>query len=95
MNSLRWASILLLALAGAAGAGVAWQRQSAAVLEAELALLRDEKRELLRLRDDNQRLRKAELPAAVIEQQRADHAALVRLRAEIEAMRTRLEKRAP
>lgn len=95
MNSLRWISTLLLALAVAAGVGVVWQRQAAAALQAELGWLRDENRELVRLRGENERLRTAGLPAAEMEQRRADHAAIVRLRAEIEAMRVRLEKRAP
>jgi Tfp pilus assembly protein PilN len=93
LSAHRWLSIALLALALVAGAGFALQRQSAAALQEEIALLRDEQRQLARLRADNERLRAAETPAVEVERLRADRAALVRLRTEIEEMKTRAEKR--
>ncbi len=85
----------MLALAAVAGVSFALQRQSAAALQQEIALLRDNERKLALLRAENERLRAAQTPAAELERLRADRAALLRLRTEIEAMRARAEKRAP
>ncbi len=93
MAALRWLSALLLALAVVAGASWWLQRQATAQLRGELALLRDEQRELARLRAENQRLAAA-LPAAVeLERLRADHAAVLQLRAEIDRARDALQAR--
>lgn len=85
----------LLALAGVAGAGFALQRQAAAALREEIALLRDEQRALVRLRAENEKLQSAQPPAAEVERLRADRLAVLRLRSEIEAMQARADKRSP
>lgn len=83
----------MLALALAAGAALMLQRQSAKQLCDEIALLRDENRELARLRTDNARLVAAQPSAAELEQLRADRAAVVQLRAEMETLSARLQAR--
>jgi hypothetical protein len=93
MNPLRWLSALLLALAFAAGAALWLQRQAAAQLRDEITLLRDQNRELARLRAENLRLAAALPPTAELEQLRADHAAVVRLRAELEKTKDHLQAR--
>jgi len=93
MNPLRWLSALLLALALVAGAMLWLQRQAAAELRGEIALLRDESRELARLRKENQRLAAALPPAAELESLRADRAAIGRMRSEIDALNDSLQKR--
>ena len=93
MSAHRWITFALLALAVVAGAGFALQRQSAAALQQEIALLGEENHRLARLRAENQRLQADQAPEAEVERLRADHAALVRLRAEIEAMKARANMR--
>ena len=85
-----------LLLIVAIGAGVTWwlQAQEAAALRAEVALLRDERSELARVRAENLRLTTEQPPAAEIERLRADRAATLRLRAEIEALKAAAETRA-
>ena len=87
---IRWFLIALLA----AGAVVFLQREAAASLRSELALLRDENRELARLKAEHERLRAAQLPPAELDRLRADRAALLQLRSEIEAMRRRADEMA-
>ena len=91
MNARNLLSLLLLALALAAGAGWWLQRASSAQVRGELALLRDEQRELAKLRAENQRLTTALPPATKLAALRADHAAVVRLRGEIEKLREHLQ----
>jgi hypothetical protein len=93
MNPLRWLSALLLALALAAGAALWLQRQAAAQLRDEIALLREQNRELARLRAENRRLAAALPPAAELERLRADHAAVFRLRGEIEKTKDNVQAR--
>ncbi|MDP3071542.1 MAG: hypothetical protein Q8N18_14730 [Opitutaceae bacterium] len=93
MSASRWLSGSLLALAMVAGAALWVQRQVATDLRDELALLRDDSRELARLRAENQRLAAALPPSTKLEELRADRAAVVRLRGEIEKSRDNLEKR--
>lgn len=85
----------MLALTVVAGAGYVLQRQAAAALRAEIALLRDEQRALARVRAENEKLKAAQIPAAELERLRADRLAVLRLRTEIEAMQARAAKRAP
>ena len=92
-SAQRWLSVGLLALAVVAGAGFALQRQATTALEQEIALLRDESRQLAGLRAENQRLKAVQTPAAEVERLRADHSAILRLRAEIDEMKTRAEQR--
>ena len=93
MSTLRWLSALLLALAVVAGAALWLQRQEAADLRDELARLHEESRELARLRGENQRLAAALPPAVKLEDLRADRAAVVRLRGEIEKTKDNLQAR--
>jgi hypothetical protein len=94
MSALRWLSALMFALAVVAGAALLLQRQAAAQLRDEIALLRDENRELGRLRAEHQRLVAAQPTAAQLDAIRADHAAVVRLRSEIEALKARTDETA-
>jgi len=78
----------MLAIAGGAGLVSQWQETMA--LRVELELARVEAGEWERLRAENQRLRSQQISAAELEVLRADHAALPRLRAEIEALKRKL-----
>ena len=93
MNALRWLSALLVALAFVAGAALWLQWQQAAQLRDEIILLREENRDMARLRAENQRLVAEKLPAAELERLRVDHAAVARLRTEIENVRETLQAR--
>lgn len=77
-----------------AGAGVALQWQTSESLRREIGWLKDDNQALARLRAENARLKAAQTPAEEIERLRADHAAMLRLRGEIEQMRRRAEARA-
>ncbi len=94
MTAFRWLSALFLALALAAGGGLWLQRQSAAELRGEIALLRDDQRELARLRAENQRLVAAQVPDEELARLRADRAAIQQLRGEIERLKTATEEQA-
>ena len=89
----RWMSFALLALAAAAALGFALQRTESAALQREIHLLREDSRALVRLKAENERLKAAQTPLTEIERLRADHAAVQRLRDEIEAMKRRTEGR--
>ena len=93
MASSRWISGGLLVLAMVAGAALWLQRQAAADLRDELALLRGDQREVARLRAENQRLAAALPPTEKMQELRADRAAVVRLRSEIEKTRDNLTTR--
>ena len=93
MNTFRWFSVLLLAVALVAGAALWLERQAAVQLRDEIALLRDERRELARLRAENQRLAGALPPPATLAALRADHAAVLRLRGEVAKLTTDLQTR--
>ena len=86
-------TVLLLVLAAAAGGGIWLQRQETAVLRREKAFLQEESRALEKLRVENARLKAEQPTAAELERLRADHAAIVRLRAEVDAMKRRAEAR--
>ena len=87
MKKFTLALIGIVAVLG--GVGVkAWlvQREETTRLQVELAALRFELRERGSLRDENTRLRGLQISPAELEALRADHAALPRLRAELEAL---------
>ena len=63
----------------------------ASQLRDEIVLLREQNRELVRLRAENQRLAAALPPAAQLEALRADHAAVARLRSELEKTKDNLQ----
>jgi hypothetical protein len=87
MSTFRWPTILLLAFALAAGGALLLQRQAAAQLRDELTLLREEQRELARLRTERARLQAVQPSPAELEQLRGDRAALPRLRDEVGQLR--------
>lgn len=73
------------------GVALALQHQTQAQLLQEIGELRRQNAEIVRQREENQRLR-AGLPGeAELERLRADHAAIPRLQAEISAMRARAQ----
>lgn len=78
------AVIAAVTLVGAL-AGV-WQWQRGASLRMQIDLARFEIGELPRLRAENERLSSQQVPVGELERLRADHAALPRLRAELEAL---------
>lgn len=82
-----WGFLLALLLVAATGA-LAWASrwQQTGLLRTQLALQRPDPAELTRLKTENARLRAQQLPAAELESLRADHAALPRLRAEVESL---------
>lgn len=78
-------SVLLATVAG--GAIVLWmQRQETALLQSQVELAKFETRDLHQLRAENARWRKQQISTAELERLRADHAAIVRLKAELEAL---------
>lgn len=92
MSALRWLSGLLLALAVVAGGALLWQRQATAQLRGEIALLRNEHRQLERLRAENQRLVAAQVSDTELAQLRADRAALARLGGELASVKAQTDK---
>jgi hypothetical protein len=92
-TSIRAGAVLLTT--AALVAGVAWwvQVQEADALRAEVALLRDERSELARVRAENLRLAAEQPPSSEIERLRADRAAILRLRREIETLKAAAEAR--
>jgi hypothetical protein len=62
-------------------------------LRAEVALLREERSELAQVRAENLRLLAEQPPSAEIERLRADRAAILRLRGEIETLKAAAESR--
>jgi hypothetical protein len=79
--------IVIAALVVAVSVGVTSQWLRASALRGERDLLRVEAEELGRLQRENERLRAKQIPAAELEALRADHAALPRLRVELEALK--------
>jgi len=91
MLPLRWLSLAFFAAALVAGASLWIQHQATLAFRSEVDLLRDESRRLAQVRAEHQRLLSAQPPAAELDRLRADHAALVRLRTEIDQMKTRAD----
>lgn len=79
--------VAVIVLVIASGIGLASQWQQTLLLRGELERVQWETEELERLRTENQRLRGKQIPAAELEALRADHAAVARLRAELEELR--------
>lgn len=77
-------ALTLVLLVGGAACG--WQRWQTTLLRDDLALQKIAAEELERLSAENARLKDRQVSAAELETLRADHAAVVRLRAEIEAL---------
>jgi len=79
-------------LAVITAAGLFFQRQANDELRTEIALLRGESGKLRQLHLEHERLVTAQLPLATLESLRADHAAVERLRGEVELMRNRVKQ---
>ena len=90
MHAVRWATLVLLAIAIAAFARFWIARQEAAALRAEIAYQKQQHGRLAALRSEHDRLRAEKVSDEELARLRNDHAALVRLRGEI----TRLEETA-
>jgi uncharacterized protein HemX len=88
--SLRFVLALLVLIVGS-GAAYALQREKTEQLRAALTQAQSNATELSRLQAENQRLRQKQVSPAELARLREDHAAVVRLRAELEA----LQKSAP
>lgn len=91
MSAPRWLVFSLLALALVTGGAWLLQRQASAQLHDELDLVRDDQRELARLRAERARLQAAQPAPAELEQLRGDRAALPRLRDEVGQIRQQTE----
>ena len=79
-------SVVLVALAIAGGTMLTMQWRQTMELRVALERAKAEADELGRVRDENRRLRAQQVPPAELERLRSDHAALPRLRAELEAL---------
>lgn len=78
---------VVVSLVAGAGGAAWWSRfQQTLALRNELTVQRLSAEDLARLKVDNQRLKARQVSAAELEALRADHAAVVRLRAEIESL---------
>lgn len=84
-HRLGWFLIGTLLVVG--GVAVARQRIETIRLRTELESARVESDEHARLLAENERLQAKQVPTAELERLRADHAALPRLRTELEALR--------
>lgn len=91
MNPMRWLTGIFGALAVLAGAAWWLQTQEAEVLRGEIAMLREERGEWMKLQEENRRLAAQATPADEVARLRADRAAIGRLRAEIETLRATTE----
>jgi hypothetical protein len=81
--------IVVIALMIAGGTGLARQWQERVVLRSELEHARMDAADLRRVELENGRLREKQIPIAELDALRADHAALLRLRAEFTALQNR------
>lgn len=81
--------VAAILIAVAAGIGVAREWSETQALRAEVELARTEAAELGRVRAENQRLRKKQITTGELAALRADHAAVVRLRGELESLKAR------
>lgn len=92
MTKSRFTIAILGALALVAGALLWLQRQSTEALRTEIVLLREQKAELNQVRAENARLKGALISEADLARLRADRAAVLRLRGEIERTRKDLDQ---
>src|SRR3954470_4024785 len=82
-----FAAALVITITAAIGISSEWPKTAALRTEVEYA--RNEVAELSRLQSENHRLREKQIAAAELAALRADHAALPRLRMELEALKAR------
>lgn len=87
---ITWPKYTVGVLAVITGAGLAIQWQINDSLRSEIALLRGENQQVSQLRLEHERLVAAQVPPAMLESLRSDHAAVERLRGEVELMRKRV-----
>jgi hypothetical protein len=92
MSAPRWVSAVFVIVALVAGAMLWLQHQATLAFRSEVDLLRDENRRLARMRVEHERLLTVQPSGSELERLRADHAALVRFRTEIEQMKARAEQ---
>lgn len=85
-----WQLLVMAALVGVVAVSLALQHQANVELRGLIGLLREQNQEVLRLRAEQTRLIRAQISPAELESLRADHAAIARLRSEIELAQTRL-----
>ena len=90
-----WPVIAIAALTGFGGFALLQQRQAGILLAAKVELLRAENVEIGRLRAENRRLALQQVSAVELENLRADHAALPRLRGEIDELKRGLPSSVP
>jgi hypothetical protein len=81
--------IVATAVAVLAALGMFQQWPHTTALRTEIDYAKVEVAELARLQSENQRLREKQIPATELATLRADHAALPRLRAELETLNKR------
>jgi hypothetical protein len=86
-STFGWCVLTGLVLVG--GGWLALDRMRLAQMREEIAALRDNERDLARLRAENKRLAAESISPAALEALRADRAAVIRLRAELEALKAR------
>lgn len=91
MSTVRWMAAGCGLLAVIAGAAWWLHAQEAEVLRGEIAMLREERGEREKLQAENRRLATQAAPAEEVARLRADHAAIGRLRTEIETLRVTTE----
>jgi hypothetical protein len=89
---IRWSLLAVLGIV--MSAVVLLQRETTANLRGEIALLREENGEIAKLKGEGERLAAAQPTSAELERLRADRAALVQLRSEIDAMKIRADQSA-
>jgi len=89
---ISWPILGVGSLAVLVGAGLVLQRGFNQELREEVALLREQNRVIPQLRLDQQRLRAAQIPPERLEGLRADHAAVERLRGEVDNLRSRVRE---
>ena len=74
------------------GTGTVFQRSESRALRLELQEAKRAAAEIARLRIENERLQSQQIPAAELDRLRADHAALSRLRSELNELKKRAGK---
>jgi hypothetical protein len=84
------AALVSLGIAVAGAVGFVRQREELHALQAKAEALRWEATQLEHLRTQNERLRSLQIPPEESERLRAEHAAVLRLRAEVEELKRRL-----
>jgi hypothetical protein len=89
---LTWLFLLFGVALAIVTSGLVLQWMSNRELRDEVALYREQADNRTRLEAEQQRLRAAQLPAAEQAALRADHAAVVRIRNEVESLRTQVEQ---